>query len=104
MQVMCSVCRLKADVKDKKLVEHNNKRGTLCYGSYTPAEDINPFVKSIDERWAFDDNEFQQWGLGDTNDDMASLQQLANGYANVNPPPTDEEDKHFIDELKRMGL
>ena len=41
----CGVCGKKVNVDNERFVEHKNKRGRLCYGSFTPAHDINPFRK-----------------------------------------------------------
>ncbi len=41
----CGVCGKKVNIDNERFVEHKNKRGRICYGSFTPAHDINPFRK-----------------------------------------------------------
>lgn len=40
---LCSVCGKKIIVEKNLFQQHEDKRGILCYGSFTPSESINPF-------------------------------------------------------------
>ena len=39
----CGVCGKRIRVRHGLFDEHNNKRNKICYGSFTPSQDINPF-------------------------------------------------------------
>jgi len=40
---ICSVCGKSVGANKNLFVEHKNKRGEICYGSFTPIKNINPF-------------------------------------------------------------
>lgn len=43
LEAICPVCNKKVTTEKKLFTEHKDRRGLVCYGSFTPAQPLNPF-------------------------------------------------------------
>lgn len=43
MSYACSVCGKKVNAEKNMFVEHKDRRGNICYGSFTPVQAFDPF-------------------------------------------------------------
>ena len=41
--VQCSVCGSKVDANKNMIAEHKDNKGNLCYGSFMPVQNFDPF-------------------------------------------------------------